>query len=102
MANDVGLGGNPLATASVVAGPTHSGRWFIRAVCRWLVHVHTRWLGQDDSFTYKVTDAGGNISNTATVTLDTPFNAATGCESRHVHRGSGRHAHGAGSGCARQ
>ena len=75
MANDVGLGGNPLATATVVTGPAHAAAGsFALSADGSFTYTHDG-SAMDDSFTYKVTDAGGNISNTATVTLDTPFNA---------------------------
>ncbi len=74
MANDVGLGGNPLATASVVAAPTHSAAFSLNGDGSF-TYQHDG-TDNDDSFTYKVTDAAGNVSNTATVTIDAPSNDA--------------------------
>jgi Tol biopolymer transport system component len=75
MANDVGLGGNPLVTATVVAGPTHAvAGSFALSADGSFTYTHDG-SAMDDSFTYKVTDAGGYVSNIATVTIDTPFNA---------------------------
>ena len=74
MANDVGLGGNPLATATVVDAP-RATTGFTLGTDGSFTYTHDG-ADADDSFTYKVTDAGGNVSNTATVALDAPSNDA--------------------------
>ena len=102
MSNDVGLGGNPLATASMVTGPAHTAAGSLALSADGSFTYTHDGSAMDDSFTYKVTDAGGNVSNTATVTLDTPFNAAPVANPEHLHRRSVRHTHGAGAGRARQ
>ena len=72
--NDVGLAGNPLATIPTAPPPTPTNGTVTLNADGSFTFTHDGSDG-DGSFTYKVKDAGGNISNTATVTIDTPFNA---------------------------
>ncbi|HHC08915.1 MAG TPA: hypothetical protein ENK55_09385, partial [Actinobacteria bacterium] len=74
LANDEGLAGNPLVTASVVTPPSHAASFTFNPDGSF-TYTHDG-TPNDDTFTYQVTDAGGNLSNVATVTLDAPTNAA--------------------------
>ena len=74
LANDPGLGSNDTVTAKVTKNPTHASAFtFDKSGSFTYTHDGSDF---DDSFEYTVTDAGGNVSNTAVVTLDTPANAA--------------------------
>jgi VCBS repeat-containing protein len=75
LANDPGLGGNDTVTAKVTKNPTHSTAFVFNTADGSFTYTHDG-SDFDDSFEYTVTDAGGNVSNTAVVTLDTPANAA--------------------------
>jgi hypothetical protein len=74
MGNDVGLGGITLVTATLKSSPKFSTAFDFKPDGSF-TYTHNG-SDNDDSFTYEVTDAGGNKSNIATVTIDTPANAA--------------------------